>query len=189
VCEASAVQDLDRLGYIPPEKIIYNIDITDIKPIKVQLGDIDGDGIKEVAICVYKTAKFHPVMAKRPFFYKHIAGNLVPVWLGSRLSRPFDDYILADIDADGIDEVISIERLENGESIIAMYNWKGFGFEVDAESEEFDGDVYFDYDKDKETEAEAEAETAEINIIFYNRKEYVRLRLFLQDNNLIYTYN
>lgn len=33
-------------------------------------------------------------MAKRPFFYDLVEGNLIPVWLGSRLSRPFDDYIL-----------------------------------------------------------------------------------------------
>ena len=32
VCDASAKNDMDILGYIPPEKIYYNIDITGIKP-------------------------------------------------------------------------------------------------------------------------------------------------------------
>lgn len=46
----------------------YSFDFSDIKPLKVQAGDINGDGQVEIGICVYKTAKFHPVLAKRPFF-------------------------------------------------------------------------------------------------------------------------
>lgn len=144
VCDASAKEDMDSLGYIPPEKIYYNIDIAGIKPLKVQIGDINGDDVNEIAICVYKTAKYHPVMAKRPFFFNLVEGNLIPVWLGSRLSRPFDDYILYDIDADDIDEIISIERLENDNCVIAAYDWSGFGFEVIAQSEEFEGELSFD---------------------------------------------
>lgn len=146
VCEASAKDDMDSLGYIPPEKIYYNIDITGIKPLKVQMGDINGDGVKEIAICVYKTAKYHPVMVKRPFFFSLVEGNLIPVWLGSRLSRPFDDYILYDIDADDIDEIISIELLENDDRVITAYDWRGFGFEVLAQSDEFEGKLLFDSD-------------------------------------------
>lgn len=144
MCDASAKADMDRLGCIPPEKILSRIDLSGIKPMKVQLGDVNGDGVNEVAICVYKTTKFHPVMAKRPFFFDLKDGNLIPVWLGSRLSRPFDDYILYDIDDDAIDEIISFEQLENGGRVIAVYNWKGFGFEMLTQSEEFDGVLRFD---------------------------------------------
>ncbi len=144
VCDASAEADIKKLGYIPPDKIHNRIDLAGIKPLKVQLGDINGDDLNEIAICVYKTAKFHPVMAKRPFFFNLVQGNLIPVWLGSRLSRPFDDYILNDIDADGIDEIISIEQLENGNWVVAVYNWSGFGFEMSVQSEEFDRELHFD---------------------------------------------
>jgi hypothetical protein len=134
VCDASARADMDALGHIPPERVRRRIDLAEIKPMKVQLGDVNGDGLNEVAICVYKTAKFHPVMAKRPFFFDLVEGKLVPVWLGSRLSRPFDDYILYDIDA--VDEIISVERLENGDRAVAAYDWKGFGFEMRAQTAE-----------------------------------------------------
>jgi hypothetical protein len=100
VCDAPAQTDLGKLGYIPPEKILYRIDLAGIRPMKVQLGDINGDGVCEISVCVYKTTTFHPVLAKRPFFFDLVDGNLIPVWLGSRLSRPFDDYILYDIDGD-----------------------------------------------------------------------------------------
>ena len=182
VCDASAEADMDRLGYIPPEKIQYRIDLSGIKPMKVQLGDVDGDGVKEVAICVYKTTKFHPVMAKRPFFFDLVEGNLIPIWLGSRLSRPFDDYILYDIDADAVDEIISIERLESGRQVIAVYIWKGFGFELLTQSEAFDGELRFDSDTAGQT-----IEDKGICAIISNYKEHTRLEFRLDSGNLVYT--
>ncbi len=143
ICESSSEEDIGRFGFIPKGKVLSRIDLSLIKPMKVQLGDINGDGLKEVAVCVYKKAEFHPIMAKRPFFFDLVDGNLIPVWLGSRLSRPFDDYILRDIDADGTDEIISVERLEDGRRLLAAYSWEGFGFDVQAESEAFDGELSF----------------------------------------------
>ena len=128
---------------IPTNNPDFQTDLSSIKPLKIQVGDIDGDGVKEIAVCVYKTTKFHPVLAKRPFFYRLNEGNLESVWLGSRLARPFDDYILYDIDQDDIDEIISIESAANGNKIVAIYDWKGFGFEVKAISEELQGTVTF----------------------------------------------
>ena len=124
ICDVAAEADIGDLGYIPAAKIRQRIDLSSIKPMKVQLGDVNGDGLNEVALCVYKTAKFHPVMAKRPFFFDLVKGNLIPLWLGSRLSRPFDDYVLYDLDADGIEEIVSIERLEDGDRVLAVYNQK-----------------------------------------------------------------
>lgn len=121
----------------------YQFDFTAIKPHKIQAGDVDGDGIQEIAICVYKTTEFHPVLARRPFFYRLVDGELESMWLGSRLARPFTDYTLFDVDGDGIDEIISIEYLENKNQVIAVYDWKGFGFEVRSLSDELEGTVAF----------------------------------------------
>lgn len=118
-------------------------DLSDIKPFRVQAGDIDGDGEVELSVSVYKTAKFHPVLAKRPFFYSLKDGELQPVWLGSRLARPFAEYILSDVDEDGIDEIVSIEWMDDGKQVVALYDWKGFGFEVKTVSGELQGEVTF----------------------------------------------
>lgn len=179
VCDASAKADLDKLGYIPPGKIRHCIDLSRLRPMKVQLGDVNGDGVNEVAVCAYKTAKFHPVMAKRPFFFDLNQGNLIPVWLGSRLSRPFDDYILSDIDRDGRAEIVSVERLESGACVLAAYFWKGFGFEMLAQSEGYDGELRFAHDASGQA-----ARAGEILVLFSRDGEDIGLKFSLSGDML-----
>ena len=120
------------------EKPDYSFDFTNMKPLKVQLGDVDGDKRADINIIMYKKVKFHNALAKRPFFYNFYSQKLIPLWLGSRLSRPFDDIILDDIDKDGIAELIAIEELENKNRILSVYKWEGFGFNLFIQgSEEF----------------------------------------------------
>lgn len=128
---------------VPVGEPDHRFDLSDIKPFRIQAGDINGDGVAEIAVSVYKTAEFHPVPAKRPFFYDLADGELEPVWLGSRLSRPYADYILFDMDDDDIEEIVSIEYTESGNQVLAVYDWKGFGFEVKAVSEEMEEGVIF----------------------------------------------
>ena len=112
----------------------YEREFKELNPWKIQTCDVDGDHRREIALGVYKEASFHPVMAKRPFLYHWDKGDIVPMWRGSRLSRPFEDYIFFDIDADEKDEIIAIERLPDGKALINAYKWAGFGFESIAES-------------------------------------------------------
>ncbi|MDR7856846.1 hypothetical protein [Tissierella sp.] len=118
-------------------KEIYRKDYSELKPWKIVIGDIDGDGMEDVSIGVYKESPLHKVMAKRPFIYSYIKGALQPKWRGSRLSRPFTDYTFHDIDEDGVDEIISIEILEDNRKIINSYKWKGFGFEGYLETKDY----------------------------------------------------
>lgn len=120
-----------------PFKVLYSYPMDGLKPWKVQTADIDGDGKLEISVGVYKTAKFHPVPSKRPFMYGWSKEGIYPVWLGSRLSHPFNDYIFADADGDGMDELASAEQLSDGKMIVNLYKWKGFGFEAIGSSEGF----------------------------------------------------
>lgn len=119
------------------EELIQKLPIESLKPWKIQTADVDGDNKRELSIGVYKTARFHNIEDKRPFLYNLYPEGLSPKWLGSRLSRPFTDYVFGDIDQDGSDELISIEPLSSGEKVIHAYRWKGFGFESAAESPAF----------------------------------------------------
>ena len=128
-------------------KEIYREDFSELKPWKVAVGDVDGDGICEISIGVYKETLFHPIMAKRPFVYNFVENSLHPKWRGSRLSRPFTDYIFYDIDGDKVDELISIEILDSGDKVINTYKWKGFGFESFVQSSNYE-DIFTAHEED-----------------------------------------
>lgn len=115
---------------------IYNM--KNLNPWRVHIADVDGDGIKELSIGVYKKTRLDPVMAKRPFLYAWNGKTIYPKWLGSRLSRPFDDYVFCDVNDDSVDELISVELADNGSKLINVYRWKSFGFEGIAESSLFE---------------------------------------------------
>lgn len=96
-----------------------------LKPWKLQTGDVDGDGSEDLMVGVYKKARFHPVMANRPFIYGWDGKTMYPKWLGSRLSRPFTDFVLADLGS-GV-RIIAIEETKVGANELAVYRWDGFG--------------------------------------------------------------
>ena len=131
-----------------------------LNPWKLMAGDVDGDGELEIAVGVYKKSRYDPILEKRPFFYNWKKGRLVPKWLGSRLSRRFDDFVLADLDGDGSHELVALERVKDrsgagvkgGSSdsvadkvgnkyVLGVYKWHSFGFSWVGESQRIKGAV------------------------------------------------
>lgn len=158
-------------------------DMKGFNPWKVQTADVDGDKELEVSIGVYKKAEFHPVMAKRPFIYGLDEKGLFPKWRGSRLSRPFDDYIFSDVDGDGTDELLSIETLQDGKKIISAYKWKGFGFELFSESKSFDN--IFSIIKEKEN---VHVRVKDNKYLYWGTLKYEGEKLLLEDKAKEYFY-
>lgn len=103
-------------------------------PGRVSLGDVDGDGGPEALVVVTGVARFDKHMRLRPFVYGWSGRRLYPKWLGSRLSRPFVDAALTDIDGDGRAEIVAVERTRDDAFELAAYRWKQFGFERIATS-------------------------------------------------------
>lgn len=127
---------LDYNGHILEKT--YDESFQNVNPWKVQVCDVDGDGKPEVSLGVYTVAKYHPVYAKRPFLYEFSNHRLYPKWLGSRLSRPFEDYVFNDLDSDRMDELIALETMRDGKKELNAYKWTGFGFESIGVSQEYD---------------------------------------------------
>jgi hypothetical protein len=130
----AVIQENNNISF----KTICKKSLKAMKPWKIQTCDVDGDGKKEISIGMYKTTPFHPILAKRPFLYQWENNDIAPKWLGSRLSKPFEDYIFMDLNHDGKDELVAIEILKSGRKVISAYAWKGFGFEIVGESSEFE---------------------------------------------------
>jgi hypothetical protein len=85
------------------------------QPWRIMACDADADGQPDVALGVRKTARYDPHLDNRPFIYSWNGETLLPKWRGSRLSRPFTDFALGDLDGDGADELVAIERTKGKE--------------------------------------------------------------------------
>jgi hypothetical protein len=100
-----------------------------LNPWKLEIGDVDGDRRQEIVAGVWKKSPKDPVMAKRTFVYSWNGKRMLPKWLGSRLSRRFEDFVLADINGDRWDELLALEVAPKGRRRVAAYRWRSFGFE------------------------------------------------------------
>lgn len=84
---------------------------------KVDLGRVNDENKFDIAFGVYSIAPWHRTPSKRVFLYKVVDLDLKPKFRCSRLINPMYDFILYDIDGDGFDEVVSIEKYKGVYSI------------------------------------------------------------------------
>lgn len=115
----------------------YDNNFEQLKPWKIESGDIDGDSEKELLIAVIKSTPFDPEIKNRMFIFNMKNGVLVKKWTGSRIAGDWRDYYVGDLvrDIPG-DELIFIEQLEEGQERISVYSWFDFGFFLLADSDE-----------------------------------------------------
>lgn len=95
---------------------------------RFDVGDVTGDSIPEIAVGVIKTTRFDRNRAKRLFLFSITDENDVrPLWLGSRVAQPLEDFVLT---KSGMPEkVLTIERERSGKFLVAAYRYHGFGLE------------------------------------------------------------
>lgn len=92
---------------------------------RIEQGDVDGDGQSDIATGVIKATRRDSVVRKRLFLFKLQQGKIAPLWLGSSLSQPLEDFRLLMHD----DKIIvrSIELEKSNLFLVAEYEWFGFG--------------------------------------------------------------
>lgn len=117
-------------------KRIYENDFKDLKPWKIVLADIDGDGEKEIITAVRKSVHFDKAVSNRLFIFNYTEGKLVKKWTGSQIAGEWKDFIVADIAPTDGSEIIFRSSSKEGERV-SIYYWYQFGFLSLAESKEY----------------------------------------------------
>jgi hypothetical protein len=107
-----------------------NDSLTDSWPLrypvfKIIKGDINNDGAEDIAVGVIKSTRRDSVVRKRLFIYQIRNRSIIPLWLGSSLSHPLEDFAV--IQNDSITLVRSVEMESSGHYLVAEYEWFGFG--------------------------------------------------------------
>ena len=130
----------------------FIVDVSDLKPWKIDLANVDG-GEMELALGVYKKTPFDQKFARRCFLYNIDFKNqkLRPKLRISRLHNPIKDFNLCDIDSDTYDEIISIEKNIDGNYLFGVYDWTNFAVERNHGSEVLMDEPKF-LDKEKKVE-------------------------------------
>jgi hypothetical protein len=92
---------------------------------RYETGDIDHDGSDEMLVGVIKITRFDSGMRKRLFIFRNYEGCVRPLWLGSRLGAPLEDFRFYK-GKEG-ERVRCIEKEISGKYLVAEYAWNKFG--------------------------------------------------------------
>ncbi|MEL7590572.1 MAG: FG-GAP repeat protein [Anaerolineaceae bacterium] len=113
--------------------------------------DLDGDGVQELALLVWRAFepwpvdRFMPQGGRIDSFHDaagnscHLVlvsledGNPRELWAGSALAKPIHSLAVADLDGDGHQELAAIEYDYDGDATtgaVVVWAWSGFGFSL-----------------------------------------------------------
>lgn len=90
-----------------------------------ECADMNADGTEDILVGVVKATRYDSISRKRIFIFKLFEGYVRPLWLGSRVSQPLEDFKV--IPSQPINLIRTIELEQNGKFLVAEYKWKGFG--------------------------------------------------------------
>lgn len=90
----------------------------------LQTGDVDGDGTDDILVGVIKKTRYDSRVRKRLFIFKLVDGLIRPLWLGSRVAHPLEDFKFCNKKPHST--IVTIEQ-DAHQYLVAEYRWKGFG--------------------------------------------------------------
>ena len=99
------------------------------------LADVDGDGLDELALCLFKTEHKDPKKDNRLQIYGWREDRIYARWRGTFLSKPFKIIAFGNVNGDACEELVSIERgrIHPDQIYLCVYQWNSFGFDFLAQ--------------------------------------------------------
>jgi hypothetical protein len=117
---------------------VYENDFTGLKPWKLELGDVDGDGITDILTAVRKTTYYDQQEKNRLFIFDYQEAGLVKKWTGSDIAGNWMDFEVGElVDTKG-EEIVFLSREGAGKDKLFVYAWYDFGFLMLAQSGEYE---------------------------------------------------
>lgn len=101
------------------------------QPWKLAGGDVDGNGLPDFAVGVFKRTHLYPEAHNTVFFYEIRGGAVVPKWKGSSLGRPLVDFAYAKVR--GKPKLVALQRRLDHSLGLFVWTWNKFGFRLDRE--------------------------------------------------------
>jgi hypothetical protein len=89
-------------------------------------GDVNNDGRDDLAVGVIKPTRGDPVARKRLFLFQVRNKAIIPLWLGSSLGHPLEDFRVR-VKKDSSTVIRALEKERSGLYLVAEYEWLGFG--------------------------------------------------------------
>lgn len=113
--------------------------------VDAALGDPNDDGRYEILAALWKpddeASHTAGVLGSHPFIIGHRGGVVKVIWGGSAVIHGIHEVALADVDSDGVEELLVLESARPGEGLdadqrtLSVWDWHGWGFNLRWRSE------------------------------------------------------
>ena len=119
-------------------KRIYENDFSGLKPWKLEVADVDGDGKKDIITAVRKKTYYDKEEKNRLFLFNYLDKTLVKKWTGSDIAGNWENFVVGElVDTKG-EELIFISKTAERKKKLFVYHWFDFGFLLLAEGEAYE---------------------------------------------------
>jgi len=103
--------------------------------VDVALGDPNNDGRYEILAALWKPNDTDERLS-HPYIIAHRGGMIKLIWGGSAVTHPIHELLLADMDGDGVQELVVLESAspespsDTSKRTLSVWDWHGWGFNL-----------------------------------------------------------